>query len=299
MNMPTDAFLTALYTHVDDWYQAHAPALLAGKVGDHPEFADSEVLTLCLAQHWLGFRSERKFLRYVRQNYLALFPRLLDPSEFNRRARNLFRLLNEFRRWLVRQAGAGTAPGYLLDGTPVHVRHWRRHHARALAFRGAAVGHCAAKKETFYGYKLVLLMTLDGRVLDFVLLPANADERVALDELLSQYRNLVIYADKGFLDQEREATLRARYGHQLWTPKRRNQKVQHSKVLAQLICSVRQRVETAIAQAKEWFGLEKTGAKTFWGLMTRLTAKLTGLALAAWVNCQRQRSPLALADFTF
>jgi hypothetical protein len=299
MNMPTDAFLTALYTHVDDWYQTHAPALLAGKVGERPEFSDSEVLTLSLAQHWLGFRSERKFLRHVRQNYRALFPRLLDQSEFNRRARNLFRLLNEFRRWLVQHTGAFAAPGYLMDGTPIHVRHWRRYGPRSLAFRGAALGRCAAKKETFYGYKLVLLMTLDGRVLDFVLLPANADERLALDELLGQYRNLLIYADKGFLDQAREEALRARYGHQLWTPKRRNQKVQHSRVFERLLCSVRQRVETAIGQAKEWFGLEKSGAKTFWGLQSRLTAKLTGLALAAWINCQRQRSPLALADFTF
>ena len=299
MNMPTDAFLTALYTHVDDWYQAHAPQLLAGKVGDHPQFSDSEVLTLSLAQHWLGFRSERKFLRYIRQNFLALFPRLLDQSEFNRRARNLFRLLNEFRRWLVRQTAMPTAPGFLLDGTPVHVRHWRRYGPRSLAPRGAALGRCAAKKEIFYGYKLVLLTTLDGRVMDFVLLPANVDERVALDELLGRYRNLVIYADKGFLDQEREQALRARYGHQLYTPKRRNQKIQNSRVFDQLLCSVRQRVETAIGQAKEWFGLEKPGAKTFWGLQSRLTAKLTALAVAAWINCQRQRSPLALADCPF
>ena len=126
MNMPVDAFLTALYTIVDDWYQAHAPRLLAGKVGDHPEFADSEVLTLSLAQHWLGFRSERKFLRFIRLNYLPLFPRLLDQSQFNRRARNLCWLLNAFRRWLVQQAGTHTVGCYLIDGTPVHVRHWRR-----------------------------------------------------------------------------------------------------------------------------------------------------------------------------
>jgi hypothetical protein len=298
MNMPTDAFLTALYTHVDDWYQAHAPGLLAGKAGVRPEFSDSEVLTLSLAQHWLGFASERDFLRYIRQNYLKLFPRLLDQSEFNRRARNLFRLLNEFRRWLVRHSGF-QSPAHLLDGTPIHVRHWRRHHSRSLAFRGAALGRCAAKKEFYYGYKLVLLTTVDGAVVDFILLPANADERVALDELLDQYRHLELYADKGFLDQAREAALRQRYGHQLFTPKRRNQKVQNDELLDQLICSIRQRVETTIGQAKTWLGLEKPGAKTLWGLMSRLTAKLTALALAAWVNRQRGRTPLALANFSF
>jgi hypothetical protein len=299
MDMPVDAFLTALYTIVDDWYQAHAPALLAGKVGDHPEFADSEVLTLSLAQHWLGYHSERRFLRFLRHNYLPLFPRLLDQSQFNRRARSLCWLLNAFRRWLAEQAGALTAGTYLLDGTPIHVRHWRRYGPHSLMFPGAAVGYCAAKKETFYGYKLVLLLTVDGRLLDFVLLPANADERTALDELLPKYRHFKIYADKGFLDQGRQERLYQRYGHQLYTPKRKNQKAQHPKGWEACCARIRQRVETAIDQGKDFFGLEEPGALTFWGLCSRLLAKLTGLTLAAWANGQRGRAPLLLADFTF
>ena len=299
MNMPVDAFLTAWYTIVDDWYQAHAPTRLAGKVGDQPEFADSEVLTLSLAQHWLGYHSERKFLRFVRQNYLPLFPRLLDQSQFNRRARSLCWLLHAFRRWLAEQAGALTAGIYLLDGTPVKVRHWRRYGPRSLRFPKAAVGYCAAKKETFYGYKLVLLITSDGRLLDFELLPAHADERTALDELLPQYRDFTLFADKGFLDQERQAQLLARYGHRLYTPKRVNQKEQNPKEWDRHCARVRQRVETAIDQAKDFFGLEEPGALTFWGLCSRLIAKLTGLTLAAWVNRQHGHSPLRLADFTF
>jgi hypothetical protein len=299
MNMPVDAFLTAVYTIVDDWYQGHAPALLAGKVGDHPEFADSEVLTLSLAQHWLGFRSERKFVRFVRQNYLPLFPRLLSQSQFNRRARALCWLLNALRRWLAQQAGTPTVGRYLIDGTPVHVRHWRRFGPHCLRFPGATLGHCAAKKETFYGYKLVFLFTPDGRLLDFVLLPANADERVALDELLGQYRNFEIFGDKGFLDQERAQRLRQRYGHRLWTPKRKNQKQPHPKGWEAACNRVRRRIETAIDQVKEGFGLEAPGALTFWGLCSRLIAKLTGLTLAGWINHQQGRSPLALAEFAF
>jgi hypothetical protein len=299
MNLPVDAFLTGLYTIVDDWYQAYAPALLAGKPGDAPEFADSEVLTLSLAQNWLGFQSERRFLHYIRLNYLPLFPRLLSQSQFNRRARYLCGLLAEFRRWLAREQGAHSAGTYLLDGTPIHVRHWRRYSPRSLRFTGAAVGHCASKKETFYGYKLVLLLATDGRLLDFVLLPANADERTALDELLPQYRNFALFADKGFLDQQREAELFQRYGHRLYTPKRKNQKQQNPQAWDRCCTRVRQRVETAIDQAKDYFRLEAPGALTFQGLCSRLIAKLTGLTLAAWVNRQQGRSPLCLAAFTF
>ncbi len=63
MNMPTETFLTTLYTIVDDWYQDHVPRLLPHKAGTKPVFSDSEVITLSLAQHWLGFSEEREFLR--------------------------------------------------------------------------------------------------------------------------------------------------------------------------------------------------------------------------------------------
>jgi hypothetical protein len=299
MNMSQDTFLTGLYTIVDDWYQAEGARLLAGKVGARPEFSDSEVLTLALAQHWLGFASERRFLRFMRQNHRALFPRLVVQSQFNRRARQLGGLLQAFRRWLLDQADVRLAGQYLIDGTPVKVRHWRRYGPRCLMFSGAAVGHCAAKKETYYGYKLVLLLTLDGRIFDFALIPANADERAALEELLEQYRHLEVFGDKGFLDQQRCARLQQRYGHRIWTSKRRNQKQQDPPEWTRCCNRLRQRVETAIDQAKDFFGLEMPGALTFDGLCSRLIAKLTGMTVAAWVNRQQGRSPLALADFAF
>lgn len=298
MDMPVDAFLTALYTIVDDWYQAEAPKLLAGKVGSKPEFSDSEVLTLSLAQHWLGFTSERCWLRFVRKNYLPLFPRLLHQSEFNRRARNLCFVLNAFGRWLTQQSGAHAAAYYLVDGTPIHVRHWRRYGPRSLMLPGAGLGFCAAKKETFYGYRLVVLVTLDGRLLDWVLLPGGADERDGLDELLEHYRGLKIFADKGFLDQDRQANWHERYGHCVWTPKRTNQRHQNPRAWDALSRRLRQRVETWNDQAKDFFGLERPGVKTFWGLRSRIIAKLTGLTLAGWLNAERGRPPLALAGFT-
>src|SRR5262249_60732848 len=100
----------------------------------------------------------------------------------------------------------------------------------------------------------------DGRILDFELLPANADERTALDELLPRYRDLVIFADKGFLDQARQAELYQRYGHRLHTPKRQNQREQHPKAWDRYCTQLRQRVETAIDQAKDFFGLEQPAA---------------------------------------
>lgn len=299
MNMPVDAFLTALYTKVDDWYQVQGPALLAGKAGAKPLFADSEVITLALAQHWCGFAKEREWLRFIGNNYRALFPHLLSQSEFNRRARNLCWLINALRRWVVQQMGAYEAEYRLIDSTPIQVRHWRRYGRTHLLLPEAALGYCAAKKETFYGYRLVVLTTLKGVITDWQLIPANADEREAALDLLETYRDRIILGDKGFLDQLRQALLAELTGNQLLTPKRANQKEQNPPTWEALMNRFRRLIETTFSQGKEGFGLEKPRARTLWGLLSRLIAKLTAMTIAAWANLAQGRSPLVLADFTF
>jgi hypothetical protein len=61
----------------------------------------------------------------------------------------------------------------------------------------------------------------------------------------------------------------------------------------------RRLIETTFSQGKDCFRLEKPRARTLWGLLSRLIAKLTGMTIAAWVNVEQGRSPLALADFSF
>jgi hypothetical protein len=298
-DMSVETFLTLLYCVVDELYQQLAPTCLAGKVGCKPEFADSEVLTLMIAQHWCGFHKEATWLRFIKNNYLALFPRLLDQSQFNRRARNLCWLLNRLRHEIVKQMGALQSTVRLIDGTPVHVRHWRRYGKTHLMLPEAALGYCAAKKETFYGYRLVVMTTLDGIITDWELIPGNADEREAAWDLLYESRHLLGVGDKGFLEQLRQQVLEEDRDVVLLTPKRKNQHAQNPPGWDAVLNRVRRLIETAFSQSKEGFGLEKPYARSLWGLLARLIAKLTGLTIAAWFNKQNGRSPLQLVGFTF
>jgi hypothetical protein len=299
MNMPTETFLTTLYTIVDDWYQQHAPKLLAGKAGKKPLFSDSEVITLSIAQHWLGIPDEREFLRVIRNNYVPLFPRLIDQSQFNRRARNLCWLINRMRQHLVAQMGIANSPCQLIDGTPVPVRHWRRFGKGHLLWPEAGLGHCAAKKQTYYGFRLLALTTLDGIIVDWDLFAANTDERDAALALLDNHRNMAVLGDKGFLDQHRQAFLLEEQDLLLLTPKRKNQKEQNPRAWDAIMNRARRLIETTFAQAKGTFGLEKPGARSVWGVLSRVIAKLTGLTIAADHNIRQGHSPLRLAEFSF
>lgn len=297
MNTSVEAFLTQVYVLVDDWCQEPGAALLGGRVGAKPVVSDSEVLTLILAQHALGFPTERRWLRYVHHNLRALFPQQLSQSEFNRRARNLWGALEELRKWVLVQMEVRPETYRLLDSTPVHVRHWRRHGPGHLRLEGAALGYCAAKRETFYGYRLLVLTTLDGVITDWTLIPANADEREGADDMLEEYVNLRVLGDKGFIDGFWQAELQQRQGIVVHTPKRVNQKEQNPPEWDALLNRARRLVETSFAQAKAFLGLERPGARTLWGLGSRLRAKLAALTLLAWVNRQAGRSPLTIAGF--
>lgn len=104
-SIPLADVLTIIFVLVDDWYQLLGKHLLKGKVGKKPDFTDSEVMTLMLAQDYIPFPSETQYIAYVRANYLALFPQIVDQSQFNRRARNLRLLVEELRRYWILQKG--------------------------------------------------------------------------------------------------------------------------------------------------------------------------------------------------
>ncbi len=299
MNMPTETFLTTLYTIVDDWYQVYAPKLLAGKAGKKPVFSDSEVITLSIAQHWLGMADEREFLRFVRNNFLPFFPRLVSQGQFNRRARNLCWLINAMRHHLVQKMGITEATCHLIDGTPVHLRHWRRFGKGHLLLPEAALGYCASKKETYYGFRLLALTTVDGIIVAWDLFAANTDEREGAQSLLDNCHRLCVLGDKGFLDQHRQTILEEDQRLLLLTPKRKNQKEQNAPGWDALMNRTRRLIETTFAQAKGTFGLEKPGARTVWGILSRVIAKITGLTLAAKHNREQGHSPLRLAEFAF
>ncbi len=105
--------------------------------------------------------------------------------------------------------------------------------------------------------------------------------------------------DKGFLDQHRQSILEEDQGLLLLTPKRKNQKEQNTRAWDRVMNRTRRVIETTFSQVKGTFGLEKPGAKTVWGTLSRLIAKMTGLTLAAKCNREQGHSPLRLAEFSF
>ena len=64
---------------------------------------------------------------------------------------------------------------------------------------GATYDRASSKKVTIFGYKLPLLITLGGVILDFELTPADEGDLAVSAELLAQHTDLTVYGDKGYI----------------------------------------------------------------------------------------------------
>lgn len=283
IDFPT--LLTIMYVLVDDWYKENAPRLLQGKAGAKPNFSDSELITLLLAQDFLPFPAETQFLGYIRANYRAMFPHLVDQSQFNRRARALRLLVEELRRNFLNSLGVLHETAFLLDTKPVPVVGYKRRKSHSEFRQSADFGYCVARRLHYFGYKFVALTTFDGLPIVYELVPANTDERDAAEEVLEAVRRCDIFGDKGFIGVEWQEKVKEQTGNRIWTLKRVNQTEQNPKSFDRWLNSVRERIEGTFNELQNTGrNLERLLTKTVIGLSTRVIAKVASHTLKLFLR---------------
>ena len=158
-----ETLLITVYVAVDDVYQTRIAPLRRGQAGRPPVFADSEALTVALAQQLLGIDSERAWQAVLRGTWGALFPHLPSAHEFNRRTRHLMGALRQVWQELAAALTSPIDPYRVVDTTALPVVHFQRAHIARL-FRGlAAYGRRGARHETYFGFKLALLTASPAR----------------------------------------------------------------------------------------------------------------------------------------
>lgn len=267
---------TIIFVLVDDWYQQYGIKLLKGKPGAKPNFTDSEIITLMLTQDYIPFSSETQYIGFIRANYLELFPKLLDQSQFNRRSRSLRLLVEELRRYWITQKGFHLNSSYLLDTKPIPVLGYKRNKKHSDFLGSANYGYCASRNMHYFGYKLVTIATLDGIPIAYELVPANLDERLAAEAVIDYVHGCELFTDKGFIGSEWQSKIFDQTNNRIWTPKRKNQYRQNTPSLDQWLNSIRERIEGVFNEIQNvGRNIERLFAKTVIGISTRIISKLT------------------------
>ena len=330
MTMDLDTFLVALYTTVDDLYRQHFSQLKPRRRGKRPELSDSEVLTLAICAQWHG-TSERAFLRFAHQYWRAYFPRLLSQSACNRRCRDLAGVLTRLSGMVAQELGAYAAAYQVLDTRPVVLMRRCRGERRRLFGYHASVGKGGSDRDWYYGCKLLLSLTPAGSVTGFLLAPANAEDLWIAEAFLCwrrepagwpldpqdlpRRRNGQEYvgptgplwprfgvggvspspylADDGFFGSWWQRHWRQDYRAVVLTAG--NYTGATAPAIRRQHHRRRQIVETINGRLEGTFNLNFPRARTPWGLLTRVAAKVCALNLGIWLNRQFGRPGLAFA----
>jgi Transposase DDE domain len=278
-----DDFCTWMFVIIDDIWQVIGP--LYRRPGPASDCSDSELLTMAIVGECREWDKETNLVGEW-QNYRHLFPVIPERTRFNRRRRNLMGAIDHLRQMVLRVLDVAQDGQCVIDSLPVPVVqfHLVPSSTGDWAAHGATFGHCATKKQTIYGYRLHLLITLGGAIVDFELTSANADDRDAARDMLPAHPGLTVIGDKGYISAPLAEELWEQCRIRLLTLPRANQQAQLPPDVRRLINQVRQIIETVNGQLTEQFQIETNHAQSFWGLCARLSTKLTAHTLCLYLN---------------
>jgi hypothetical protein len=128
--------------------------------------------------------------------------------------------------------------------------------------------------EWFYGFRLALRTDLGARVVRaWGIVPAAVDERAVADGLLDGVRPAGLLLDRGFAGRAWAAAQAERGTRVVLTPTRAERRRMPAAV-RRPVAVLRNRIETTTDELTLRLGLDRHGAKTFWGLLARASATL-------------------------
>ena len=278
-------FILTTYVIIDDLYHQFAPPEVTKRrhILD-AKLSDSEIITIGLCGELAGVDSENAWFSFLKRNYRHFFPQLCSRSRFNRTRRALMQTTELLRQKMISVFQIPVSSYYIIDSFPLAVCKFG--HARyCKTFRGygADYGKCPSKKETYYGYKVHALITLEGYIASFEITPASTDDRKGLRDLTDHWSNVTILADKGYAGKNMRHEMLEK-NICLFALKRSNSKENWPRSIRQLIFKLRRRVETVFSQLSGQLNAERGLARSFQGLCTRLVNKVLGYNLCIALN---------------
>jgi hypothetical protein len=283
-----ETLATALYVKIDDMLADWPDLAPARPVTGIPlTLSDGELLTMAVMSALLGFRSERRWLRYVSKDLAGMFPRRIGQSGYNKRLRKAFFLFIRVIRMLAMDTSLWSDDVWVVDSTPVQCGCSRETVRRSDAAGWAQYGYCASHSRYFWGLRLHLVCTLHGLPVMFALAGAKADEREVLLGMLENARDVVdahpgqtVIGDKNYFGRDFEADLTER-ALVLLRPARKGEAKRAGQ---QLLKPLRQVIESVNWTLKGQLDLEQHGGRTPEGILARILARILALTAAIWHN---------------
>lgn len=243
--------LQELFCSIDDFCQKfeprwHRQLLTQGiKTRHRPRrLCLSEIMTILVAFHQSHYRNFKYFyLHQVCVHWNSAFPQLVSYSRF---VEWMPSTLIPLCGYLQQCFGQCTGISFI-DSTSIKVCHNRRIKQHRVFDTLAARGKTSV--DWFFGFKLHLVVSECGELLNVQLTPGNFDDRKPVPELLHNLFGKV-FGDRGYVSQTLAQQLLDTYNIEFFAKPRRNMKNKLMGFNDKLLSRKRAIIETIIDQLK-------------------------------------------------
>ena len=163
--MEPDDYLIWLYLKVEDIFTEIVGDTRLRARGFAPSLSDIEVITIELFAEYQGHGNDKSIWRYMKQHWQNWFPELRSYKNFTKHCANLMIVKEKILTQLSMPKESDNF--YIVDGVPLQICKFARANSSKIFAGKASFGYCAAKKETFFGFKGHLVITDDGQIRGF------------------------------------------------------------------------------------------------------------------------------------
>ncbi len=274
--MEPDEYLIWLYLKVEDIFTEIVGDTRLRARGFAPSLSDIEVITIELFAEYQGHGNDKSIWRYMKQHWQSWFPALRSYKNFTKHCANLMIVKEKILTQLSTPKESDNF--YIIDGVPLQICKFARANSSKIFAGEASFGYCAAKKETFFGFKGHLVITDDGQIRGFNLTSAPCDERAALLDMNIKIQGHML-GDKGYIGETFTQEMKAR-NITMHTPLRRNMKEMRPKSFVKSMMNKRRYVETVLSKLVEQFSLVDHKARDLWRLSNKIYRKLISYSFA-------------------
>lgn len=250
--------ITEIFCSVDDFCLDFIPnyqkLLLGTKKRNRPsKLALSEVMTIQILFHLSGYRNFKTFYNaYVCLHLRTFFPQVVS---YNRMVELMRDSMVPLAIFLKTQAVGQCTGISFIDSTPLRVCHNRRIHNHKVFGGLAKRGQCSIG--WFFGFKLHLITSDTGEIVDFMLTPGNVDDRKPLKvERFIKKLFGKLFGDKGYISQELFKNLFFRGVHLVTKLKKNMKSSSITPIMDAILLRKRAICETIIDQLKNIFQIE-------------------------------------------
>lgn len=250
-----------------------------------PKMNDLEIVALACCMEALSIDSENLLWSKLKTDYASLFPNLIDRSRFNRRRRRLTSYIMQIQEYVSKKLEE-LSQTMVVDSIPIPVIKLAREKTFKVfkkSFDTApAKGYSSINKGWFIGYKLHVVIFDNGVVQQSGITKGNVHDINFLKQIDNLPMHKQIVGDRAYISKTLQMDLFEQYQVRLRVPFRNNQ--YNYKKHPKKYKSKRQMVETFFAQLCDHLNLRRNYAKSYEGLVARLTSKLSSMSILHWIN---------------